>query len=198
MKRVKMIAMLLVLALCLQTPAFTVTTQAATAVKSGLKKENGKYYYYYKGKKLKNRWKSTKSGKYYFSKTGAAYAGKDYYGEEKFAIKTIDGKQYGFGKDAKMLKGTQVGYSSSGYKFYVFSSKGVYNKTKSAKLNKAAKYGKSWSTLRKLLGKPSKSKTVDGCYGDGGQDYIYYYKNFTVSTHKAPGASEVVWGINPR
>lgn len=198
MKRMKMIAMLLALALCLQTPVCTVNVQAAT-VKSGLVKKSGKYYFYSKGAKLKNRWKSTKSGKYYFGKNGAAYAGKKLYGEEVFAIKKIKGKQYGFGANAKMLKGTHVGYTeANGYQFYVFSSKGVYSKTKSKKLNKAAEYGDKWSKLKKLLGKPSKAKEVDNCFGDGGQDFIYYYKNFTVSTHRAPSGSEVVFGINPR
>ncbi len=36
------------------------TVQAATTktVKNGLKKENGQYYYYVKGKKVKNTWKT--------------------------------------------------------------------------------------------------------------------------------------------
>ena len=53
-----------VLCLCfLQTPVMegvTSVTEVQAAVKKGLKKEKGKYYYYVRGRKVKNTWKSVK------------------------------------------------------------------------------------------------------------------------------------------
>ena len=49
-----------VLCLCfLQTPVMegvTSVTEVQAAVKKGLKKEKGKYYYYVRGRKVKNTW----------------------------------------------------------------------------------------------------------------------------------------------
>ena len=54
------------------------------ARKNGFKRENGKFYYYVNGVKLKNRWRWVKwygkTYKAYFGPTGAAYAGTRQYG----------------------------------------------------------------------------------------------------------------------
>ena len=64
MKKCKKILILVLCLLMVQIPVLTVspaeTVQAAT-VKSGLKKEKGKYYYYEKGKKVQNTWKTIKT-----------------------------------------------------------------------------------------------------------------------------------------
>ena len=53
-----------------------VAETSTLAVKKGLIKEaDGKYYYYYKGKPLRNRWKTIKGKRYYFGKTGKAAIG---------------------------------------------------------------------------------------------------------------------------
>ena len=61
------------------------------------KKEGGQYYYYVKGKKVKNTWKTVTvanktTGKkmtyrYYFSNTGKAYKGGTFFGENYLLVK---------------------------------------------------------------------------------------------------------------
>ncbi len=88
----------------------------AAAVKSGLKKEGGKYFYYVNGKKVKNVWKNiqvTSNGKKvtrrcYFGKDGAAYAGKKVGGVTQPAVKKISGAYYAFDSYGRMMKGTYV------------------------------------------------------------------------------------------
>lgn len=203
-KWIKILAVVLCL-LFVQTTVLTVaepiSVQAAT-VKSGLKKENGKYYYYAKGVKVKKAWKTvkvTKNGKttsyqYYFGSNGAAYAGKKVYGVNTPAVKKIDGKYYGFGVSGRMIKGTYV----INEKFYVFNSKtGVYDSAKSTQLRKASAYEKDAATLRKLLGKPQKTVTSASCYGDG-KDLILYYPNFMVSLYRNKQGKEIVFGVMGR
>ena len=51
----------------------TTTEQKVTPViKNGLVEENGKYYFYKDGKKLKKVWKTVNGKKYYFKKNGQA------------------------------------------------------------------------------------------------------------------------------
>ena len=86
MKKPRMLALLLAACIGLsQAPAagLTIEAQAASstssakkaAKKSGLVREKGKYYYYSKGKKVKNTWKTIKKKKYYFGPDGAAKTG---------------------------------------------------------------------------------------------------------------------------
>ena len=59
-KWIKILAVMLCLCF-LQFPVMEYSgsvTEVQAAVKKGLKKENGRYYYYVKGKKIKNTWKS--------------------------------------------------------------------------------------------------------------------------------------------
>ena len=186
-------------AFCVLTP---VSTKAAT-VKKGLVKENGKYYYYVvkkncESEKLKEKWKNikvTKNGKtttyrYYFGKNGAAYAGSVKFGVKTPAVKKIGSKYYGFGTDARMLKGTYI----INDKFYVFNSKtGVYDNGKSTKLRKAYGYEKKASELKKLLGKPKKTEKLNGCYGNG-KEYILHYPNFVLNTAENGKGVEVILG----
>ena len=139
----KILAAVLCLA-CAQVPvltgAGTVQVQAA-AVKQGLKKESGKYYYYVKGVRVKNTWKTvstTKNGKtvtyrYYFGKDGAAYAGKIVNGKTQIAVKKISGAYYGFDAYGRMVKGTYLSGSvyrtfsqSTGRMIGIVSEKGKY------------------------------------------------------------------------
>lgn len=180
--------------------AAPVTAEAAS-VKSGLKKENGNYYYYQSGKKIKNTWKTVKvrkngktvSYRYYFGKNGAAYKGTKTLGELDLAFKKINGKYYGFNASAQMLKGTYVKRSSTGRaQFYVFNSKtGVYDSAKTKKLRTASKYEKNAAALRKLLGKPAKTVKLDSCYGSG-KDLLLYYTNFIVTLYRSPSGKEIV------
>ena len=206
MKKIRLILCVLAMLFCVQIPALSETVQADTTVKTGLVEKNGKYYYYNsKGKKITNKWKvikiDGKKYKYYFGKNGAAYAGKEVYGQKVYTVKKIGKKQYGFDTDGKMLKGVYLSYDSKnfGYKFYAFDSKtGVLSTKKSVKLRKASEQGDKWSVLKKLLGKPQKSEELEGgCYGDG-TEYLYTYKNFAVNTFKlADGSAEIVLGVSP-
>ncbi|MDO4340421.1 MAG: hypothetical protein Q4C91_20420 [Eubacteriales bacterium] len=188
--------------LLVQTSIFAVKAPAivqAGTVKSGLKKENGRYYYYAEGVKVKNTWKTIKtvsngktiSGRYFFGRDGAAYAGKKVKGAKVPAVKKIGGKYYGFGISGRMLKGTYV----INEKFYVFHSKtGVYDSERSVRLRKASEYEKDAKTLRKLLGKPQKTVTRESCYGEG-RESILYYPNFMVCLYKNEQGKEIVLGI---
>ena len=195
MKKWKKLILLLACLMFTQLSAEMLTTPVmveAATVTSGLKKENGKYYYYYKGKKVKNTWKTVNGYRYYFGSNDAAYAGKVEYGEKVFAYKKISGKYYGFDKYARMQKGDYVRYG----KIYSFNKKnGVYDSKRTAVLRKAAKYETNAATIRKLLGKPLKVKKVSGCYS--GQEYYWYYKNMIVNVADK-NSTKVVLGVFPR
>lgn len=70
----------------LQNP---VEASAKAVAKKGLKKESGKFYFYEKGKKVKNKWVTVGKKKYYFKKDGSAAIGwnkigkKAYYFDDK-------------------------------------------------------------------------------------------------------------------
>lgn len=189
-KWIKILAV--VLCLCfLQTPVMesvTSVTEVQAAVKKGLKKEKGKYYYYSKGKKVKNTWKSIKvknkrtkktvTYRYYFGKNGAAYQGGSKWGEPYLSVKTIKGQKYGFDKNARMVKGDYVSKGS----FWCFNSKnGRYDAKRTQRLRSVSKEHSSAASLFALIGKPKKRTPVPGCYGDG-QEYELEYTNFRVVT----------------
>lgn len=195
---------LLVIVLCLmmvQAPAVSFTqpqTVEAAAVKNGLKKEKGKYYFYEDGKRVTNTWKNVKrvkNGKttterYYFGTNGAAYAGKIVYGSYTPSIRKVNGKTYAFGYSGRMLKGPVV----LDEKFYFMNRKtGVYDAAQTAKLRKAYGYEKNAAPLRALLGKPKKIKTMDSCYGDG-KDLMLYYEHFILSVYKNKQGKEIILG----
>jgi glucan-binding YG repeat protein len=162
--------------------------------KDGLVQEKGKYHYYQKGKLVTKKWKTIKGKKYYFKSNGDAAIGsykidKIYYifdakGQlcnSKKRVVTVNKVKYGVDKNGKALSGIQV----IDEKFYQFDSNGKYNATKTKKLQSAAKYEKSMTSLYKLIGKPKKSQYDVSCYGVGdGKDGTLTYKNFTVLTYK--------------
>lgn len=108
-------------------------TEEPQPVLQGLiRDENGHLFYYKDGVKLKNTWKTVNGSKYYFGKSGKAYAGKrkvgkaTYYfavnGKRKTGWRTINGKKYYFSpKNGKMVTGKKT---ISHYLCY-FSEKGV-------------------------------------------------------------------------
>ena len=65
---------------------------------------------------------------------------------------------------------------------------------KTAALRKAFVREKSSTNLRKLLGKPVKTKKVSGCYGNG-QEYMLDYTNFWVNTFKDEKGKEIVLDV---
>ena len=141
------------LLLCAGTACMTVS--AGAAQKKGLKKEDGKYYFYSKGKKVTNKLKkvSQKKGTYYFyfGKDGAAYQAK-MIGEKNDEGKIVNvlynvklfrigNKQYGFDcYGHRVEKGIYVDSKS---KLYVFDKKGVYNKKKTQALRKREELARS-------------------------------------------------------
>lgn len=113
------IGMILMLGLCV--PAFAAETgdstqdetQTEATVKQGLKKENGKYYYYSNGKAVKNTWKTVNGNRYYFNSKGYAvtYSAK------------IDGKLYVFKTNGQLVKPSKTSIVKVGnYSYYVNKS----------------------------------------------------------------------------
>lgn len=101
-------------------------------------------------------------------------------------------KKYYFGANGNAVTGI---YVIKG-KFFVFNSKSaVYNEEKTKKIRSIAKYEKSFTALKKQLGKPKKTEYLDGsCYGDG-KDGILTYKNFTVYTFLPKQGEELFMGV---
>lgn len=191
---------------CAQAATTATTTTAKAAVKNGWKKEGGQYYYYVKGKKVKNTWKTVTvanktTGKkmtyrYYFSNTGKAYKGGTFFGENYLLVKKIGGKYYGFNRYAQMVKGVYYSaYGQSRAGFYAFNTKtGVYDARTSSRIRKAFVREKSSAALRKVLGRPLRTRKTDGCYGDG-QEYLLEYTRFWVNTYKDKKGKEIVLDV---
>ena len=108
------------------------TVEPQPVLQGLIRDENGNLFYYKDGVKLKNTWKTVNGSKYYFGKSGKAYAGKrkvgkaTYYfavnGKRKTGWRTINGKKYYFSpKNGKMVTGKKT---ISHYLCY-FSEKGV-------------------------------------------------------------------------
>lgn len=174
---------------------------AAAVKKTGLVKEKGKLFYYQKGRKLKNKWKTIEiKGKrytYYFSKDGSAYAGIVRYGDEIPAVKKIGRYTYAFDKDGRCMKGIQVIRE----KFYVFAGNGRYNVQKTSRLRQASVYKADADRLMRLLERyGARSKKVQyfpkGCHGEG-EDGLMYWDSFQVGIFKPTGGKAYVLGIYP-
>ncbi len=116
----------------------------AAAVKEGLKKSKGKYYYYVNGKKIKNCWKSVKvtvAGKkttcrYYFGRNGAAATGKN----------TIGGKAYYFNSKGQ-LQVSRLGIKI-GKKYYESDENGVLTQLSKVEGLAGIRLEKSGRTLK--------------------------------------------------
>lgn len=172
------------------------TVSEAQTVKNGLIQENGAYYYYVNGVTLKNSWKKIGNSKYYFKANGKAATsackikGSWYVFSAKgkllrpseAKVMTVNGQKFYVSKSGKALSGIRV----INGKFYRFSARGKYMKAKTTKLRKAAKYSADFKKLRKLIGKPMKTKYYSySCYGPG-RDGVLKYKNFKVYVYQKP------------
>lgn len=98
-------------------------------------------------------------------------------------------KVYYFDKDGEMAAGVIVLKE----KFYCFQANGKYNKEKTKKIRKTAKYEKPFSNLQKYIGKPKKAKYYASCYGKG-KDGILTYDGFKVYTFKPDSGAEIFMG----
>lgn len=101
-----------------------------------------------------------------------------------------DDKKYYFDETGAMVTGITVIKE----KFYSFNANGRYNKEKTQKIRKTAKYEKPFSGLKKYIGKPKKAKYYASCYGRG-KDGILTYEGFTVYTFKPDKGTEIFMGV---
>lgn len=134
------LSFLLLLAVSIFCNSNMVNVQAA--VKTTLKKENGKLYAYENNKKICNKWRTIKKYKYYFGKDGAAYQSEKGDGAHSIKIKKIKEKYYAFDINGHMVTGARVGHTSSmsPERIYYFSPKtGAYDKTVTARYRAAAR-----------------------------------------------------------
>ena len=76
-----------------------VSLDLVNAGSMGLKKVNGKYYYYKNGKKVKNAWKTIDGKRYYFTKNGAAAT----------LSTKVKGAYYVFGSNGVLQQGAKSG-----------------------------------------------------------------------------------------
>ena len=205
MKKMKKLLLVLLCAAMVQTLLVPLTITRAAAKKDGLVTvkntddygfETVKYYFYENGVKVKNTWKLvpvTENGKtvkykYYFGKTGVAYAANPTNPDTKYEIayKKINGKYYGFDRYGHMVK-NGIYVDKSG-RFFAFDKKGVYDSAKSGKLRKAAKAKVNAAPLIKLLGKYQKRVQMgNSCFIDGAIDYVLYYGHFEVDVCRKDG-----------
>lgn len=159
-------------------------SQAVTAGEAGVQPDGwiDKTYYRRDGELLKSQWLIVGKDRYYFGKTGKV---------QKKKWLTIGKGRYYFTKSGKVQRGTAVVKG----KLYSFHSKtGKLNKAKTKKIQAAAKYRKNFATLKKLIGKPKKSRYYSGsCYGPG-KDGVLKYTGFTVYTYKY-GGKEIFMGV---
>lgn len=116
--------------------------------------------------------------KYYVNSDGTAASGW-----------TKDRKYYCY-ENGSVAKGIIV----IGEKFYCFSQVGKYNRPKTKKVRKAARYEKPFANLKKFLGKPNKIKYYKSCYGNG-KDGVLSYDNFVVYTFKPAKGKEIFMGV---
>ena len=108
-------AMVMLFAVQICTVSVTCETQAATTTatvkkKTGLYREKGKYYYYTKGRKIRNQWKTVKGKRYYF---GPKYYALTYHNK-------IGSRIYVFDTAGRLLNGKTSRIVNVGkYSYYV-------------------------------------------------------------------------------
>lgn len=102
-------------------------------------------------------------------------------------------KMYYFNEKGQALTGIQVIEVKYQGKFFQFKASGKINASKTKKLQKAAKYEANFAPLRKLLGKPKKTKNLSGgCYKPAeGKEQMLIYKNFVVYIFKYHTGKEI-------
>ena len=143
----------------------------------------------------KNCWSADK--KQYFGKNGVAYAAPKESGYKKnVVVKKIGKKYYGFDRNGyKVKKGVYADLKGTPY---YFDKNGVRVAKKSSQLKKASKYMENGVKLRKLLGKPSKTRSYSSCMNGVSKDMKLTYANIYVSLGKKISGGEIIYGIQPR
>ena len=165
------------------------------ALLNGIIKKGSKTYYYKDGVMQKNCWSTDK--KQYFGKNGVAYAAPKESGYKKnVVVKKIGKKYYGFDRNGyKVKKGVYADLKGTPY---YFDKNGVRVAKKSSQLKKASKYMANGAKLRKLLGKPSKTRSYSSCMNGVSKDLKLTYANIYVSLGKKISGGEIIYGIQPR
>ena len=165
------------------------------ALLNGIIKKVSKTYYYKDGVMQKNCWSADK--KQYFGKNGVAYAAPKESGYKKnVVVKKIGKKYYGFDRNGyKVKKGVYADLKGTPY---YFDKNGVRVAKKSSQLKKASKYMENGVKLRKLLGKPSKTRSYSSCMNGVSKDMKLTYANIYVSLGKKISGGEIIYGIQPR
>ena len=164
------------------------------ALLNGIIKKGSKTYYYKDGVMQKNCWSTDK--KQYFGKNGVAYAAPKESGYKKNLVKKICNKYYGFDRNGyKVKKGVYADLKGTPY---YFNKNGVRVAKKSSQLKKASKYMENGVKLRKLLGKPSKTRSYSSCMNGVSKDMKLTYANIYVSLGKKISGGEIIYGIQPR
>ena len=178
------------------------SVQAVQASDSKAKKvvmKNGRYYLYQGKTKKKNCWYTYKGRTFYFgNKDGSAYAAPRLDGfKQNIIVKQIGKYKYGFNRyGSKVTNGV---YANSKGRAYYFNSKGILNEKKSAQINKAAKYGASGKTFRKILGKALKTRELSSCAPGVSKDVTLTYSHIIAQLGKLEdGSGEMVYGIQSR
>lgn len=126
---------------------------------------------------VKVQGKDDKTRKYYTDTDGTAISGWS------------EDRNYYFDETGEMVAGITVIKE----KFYCFNSGGKYNKARTLKIRKTAKYEKPFAALKKYIGKPQKAKYYVSCYGKG-KDGILTYDGFQVYTFKPDSGAEIFMG----
>ena len=175
-------------------------------VKSSWRTVDGKKYYFKKNGNAATLSYQI-SGKYYiFDRNGQLFQPSskkivkvetDTGEYKKFRVNTdgtaasgwADGKTYYFYENGEMATGIIVVKGT----FYAFKTSGKQNTAKTKKLKAAAKYKKPIADLKKLIGKPLKTKYYSSCYGDG-KDGVWSYATFKVYTYKPKKGAEIYMG----
>ena len=103
---------------------------------------------------------------------------------------------YGFDRNGyKVKKGVYADLKGTPY---YFDKNGVRVAKKSSQLKKASKYMENGVKLRKLLGKPSKTRSYSSCMNGVSKDMKLTYANIYVSLGKKISGGEIIYGIQPR
>lgn len=183
----------------------------------GLKKLNGNYYFFKKGEPVKSAWKTVAGKRYYFTKDGSAATGPAKIKGKRYVFNTkgelqnskkkgkrvvkVAGAYYRVNEKGQAAKGWSangkkyfltngrmvVGKQVVNGKFFIASKKGVYNKSQTHAARVASKKNAPAAKLYNLLGKPQQVVYSANCEGLG-DDGLWEYKNFIVTTIKPHGA----------
>lgn len=82
-------------------------------------------------------------------------------------------------------------------KFYDFDRTGALNQEQTYKINQAATTQNRINDLEKIIGKPLRKNYSASCFGDG-EDGLWVYKNFILSTFKGYDGVEIYIAVKDR